>query len=190
MKPTALVDCDGILSDFLGAALLALKAASGVLVLRETITTWEIFDSVEPGLQRYKQKTYDLLKARLGCSTIRPYEGSGKGMRALQEVAHVVIVTSPFHGSDTWMSERTAWLHRYFGIGHDDVIHAKKKHHIKGDIFVDDSPANVGDWAAAHHGALALLWDAPYNRKETPAGSQRVHGWEELVALASRVGKR
>lgn len=186
MRPTALVDSDGILSDFIGAALLALRAESGVSVPREAIKTWDVFDSIPAELQRYKDRVYNLLKAKLGCFSIRPYDGAKQGMKKLEEIADVVVVTSPFSGSDTWMSERERWLHMHFGIPGSRVIHAQAKHHIKGDYFVDDKTSHVLDWAKAHPTGRALLWDMPYNQNdELPAnlkGVQRVASWDELCA--------
>lgn len=183
MKPVLLLDADGVICDFIGAALLALRAESGVLVPRESITTWEIFDSVPEDLQKHKANVYGLLKARLGCFSMRPYDGAKDGVRRLKELAEVVVVTSPFPDSDTWMSEREKWLHSHFGIISHNVIHARAKHHVKGDIFVDDKTSHVVTWADAHPQGTALLWNMKYNEQdELPDNVSRVVGWGQLHA--------
>lgn len=183
MRPTVLLDCDGILSDFIGAVLLALRAEANITVDRESITTWEVFESLPPEAQVYRTRIYDLLKAKLGCVSMRVYEGAKEGMKKLEEIADVVIVTSPFTGSDTWHSEREKWLKVHFGIPGVRVIHAQAKHHIKGDIFIDDKTAHVVKWAEAHPGGRAMLWNMKYNENDDlPDNVSRVVGWEQLHA--------
>jgi 5'(3')-deoxyribonucleotidase len=182
-RPVLLLDVDGVICDFIGAALLALRAESGVSIPRESITTWEIFDSIPEELQKYKTKTYGLLKARLGCVSMRPYDGSKPGVKRLQELAEVVIVTSPFPDSDTWMSERERWLGIHYGIKRTHIIHTCSKHHVKGDIFIDDKTSHVVTWADAHPQGHALLWNMKYNEQdELPDNVSRVVGWDQLHA--------
>jgi 5'(3')-deoxyribonucleotidase len=183
MRPTVLLDVDGILADFIGAALLALRAESGIVVPRETVTTWEVFDSLPPEAQSYKTRVYELMKGKLGCFSMRPYDGSQEGVRRLQGLADVVIVTSPFPDSDFWMSEREKWLKSHFGITRERIIHTCSKHHVKGDFLVDDKTSHVLKWAECHPQGRALLWDMAYNKgDELPDGVSRVVGWEQLHA--------
>jgi 5'(3')-deoxyribonucleotidase len=183
MKPTVLLDVDGILADFIGAALLALRAESGLAYSRDDIYTWEVFDSLPAAAQSYKHVVYELLKSKLGCFSMRVYDGAKEGVRRLQELADVVIVTSPFPDSDTWHSEREKWLRSHFGITREHVIHAQAKHHIKGDIFVDDKTANVVRWAEAHPAGQAMLWNMKYNENdELPDHVSRVMGCGQLHA--------
>lgn len=185
-RPVLLLDCDGILSDFIGAALLALHAESGLSIEREAIRTWEVFDSLPPEAQAYRTRVYDLLKAKLGCVSMCVYDGAKEGVARVQELAEVVIVTSPFPGSDTWMSEREKWLKSHFGLTRDHVIHTSAKHHVKGDFFVDDKTDHVVKWAEAHPAGRAMLWNMKYNENdELPDNVSRIVGWDQLHA---RVG--
>jgi 5'(3')-deoxyribonucleotidase len=182
-RPVVLLDCDGILSDFIGAALLALRAESGQVYSREDIFTWEVFDSLPAQAQDHKRQVYELLKGKLGCLTMRVYDGAKEGVKRLEELADVVIVTSPFPGSATWASERETWLKNHFGIHHDRVIHAHNKRHIKGDFFVDDRTSHVVTWAEHHPEGRALLWTMRTNEgDELPDNVSRVVGWEQLHA--------
>jgi 5'(3')-deoxyribonucleotidase len=183
MRPTLLLDCDGILSDYVGNALLLLKQQSGIVVPREAVTSWEVTDHFPSEAERHKPTVKALIKGRLGCKSIRPYDEAKAGFAKLAELADIVIVTSPMAGSPTWMSEREEWLALHFGIHPHDVIHAHKKHHVVGDIFCDDRTENVVAWAKAHPRGLALLWHARYNEKDPiPKYTvQRVRGWDELL---------
>jgi 5'(3')-deoxyribonucleotidase len=183
MKPTVLLDCDGILADFIGAALLTLRAESGLVYSRDDVYTWEVFDSLPAPAQEHKHQVYELLKGRLGCFSIRAYDGAKEGVRRLQELADVVIVTSPFPDSDAWMSERERWLKSHFGLPRDQVIHTSAKHHVKGDFFIDDKTSHVLKWAEHHPQGRALLWNMKYNENdELPDNVSRVVGWEQLHA--------
>jgi 5'(3')-deoxyribonucleotidase len=182
MRPTVLLDCDGILADFVGAALLTLRKESGVSVSREAITTWEVFNSIPEELQQHKKRVYELIASELGCFSIAPYPDAKEGLKELEEVANVVIVTSPFGSSKTWMHERTRWLDTHFGIPHSRIIHASAKHYIKGDIFVDDKTSNVESWAKAHPEGLACLWNMAYNEEDQISSTVwRVRGWKRLM---------
>jgi 5'(3')-deoxyribonucleotidase len=193
MKPTILLDCDGILADFIGTALLVLRAESGLVLPRESITTWEVFDSMPYEAQAYKTRVYNLMKGRLGCFSMRAYDGAKEGVKRLQELGEVVIVTSPFPDSDTWMSERERWLKFHFGITREHVIHTYCKHHVKGDFFIDDKTSSVLKWAECHPHGRSLLWHMPTNENdELPDNVSRVVGWEQLharVELWQRAGR-
>jgi 5'(3')-deoxyribonucleotidase len=190
MRPTVLLDVDGILADFIGAALLALRAESGLVYSRDDIYTWEVFDSLPAAAQEHKPRVYELLKGRLGCFSMRPYDGAKEGVRRLEELAEVVIVTSPFPGSATWASERENWLKSHFGIPHDRIIHAHNKRYIKGDFFVDDRTSHVLTWAEAHPEGRALLWTMRTNEgDELPDNVSRVVGWEQLHARVELWGR-
>jgi 5'(3')-deoxyribonucleotidase len=190
MRPTVLLDVDGILADFVGAALLALRAESGLVYSRDDIYTWEVFDSLPAAAQEHKHQVYELLKGRLGCFSMRPYDGAKEGVRRLQELAEVVIVTSPFPDSDFWMSEREKWLKSHFGITRERIIHTCSKHHVKGDFLVDDKTSHVLKWAECHPQGRALLWDMTYNKgDELPDNISRVVGWEQLHARVELWGR-
>jgi 5'(3')-deoxyribonucleotidase len=183
MRPTLLLDCDGILADYVGTALLILKQQSGISVPRDAVTSWEVSDHFPPEAEPYKPIVQQLIKGRLGCKSIRPYDGAKAGLAKIADLADIVIVTSPMAGSPTWMSEREEWLTTHFGIHSHDVIHAHKKFHVRGDIFCDDKTENVVHWAKAHPQGLALLWHARYNEKDAiPKYTvQRMRGWDELL---------
>jgi 5'(3')-deoxyribonucleotidase len=182
-RPVVLLDVDGILADFIGAALRYLFDQSGTVVPYERVRTWEIFDSIPPELQGYKDSVYDRFRSHGACTSICPYEGSRMGVHHLHGLAEVVIVTSPFPGSETWMYEREQWLKFHYNIARDHIIHACSKHYVKGDIFVDDKASHVISWAEAHPTGMSLLWSAPTNEhEELPDTVSRVAGWDQLLA--------
>jgi len=64
------------------------------------------------------------------------------------------------------------------------VIFAHEKQQVRGDMLVDDKPANVIAWAAANPEGIAVLWSHPYNRvAELPEGIVRTSDWNELATM-------
>lgn len=198
-KPTVLLDVDGILADFITPALALVKRLTGATYEHDDISTWEIFDSM-PEAESVKDMIYKQFMTQRGyCRSIPVYPCAKEGVRELQKVADVVVVTSPFWGSPTWMHERQEWLQEHFGIDKDDVIHARRKHRIMGDVFVDDKASHVVDWAIAHPDKRAILWPMLYNESDRdyvnrsrvvrmldvdPRAAASLK-WERLVALVS-----
>jgi len=182
MKPTVLLDCDGVLADFVSAALRIVKSLTGRYYSPETITTWEVFDSL-PEDERVRSEVYRAMKAPGGCSNIPVYADALSGVKRLREIADVVAVTSPFKGSLTWAHEREVWLEKYFGIS--NVIHARDKRRVHGDFFVDDKPEHIREWlaywATRDPNCVGILW-------QTPRVDQLPHGvstWDQVIEIVS-----
>ena len=189
MRPTCLVDVDGVLADFTQAALNTLAILSGQRFAPELVTEWEVFDS--PGLYNavsWKDEVYMYMKASGGCRAIPVYEGAQEGIRRLKEVANVIIVTSPFTGAPTWTHEREAWLKEHFGIDNHHVIHAKEKYRIHGDALIDDKASHVEAWEG-HWGRygqpgqkyLGLLWSTCRTSDPERMRNTIVRNWDEVL---------
>ena len=192
LKPTLLLDVDGVLADFVSAALTLVHQVTGRQHKPSDITTWELFDSLgEP--KEVQDAVYRVLKGRGGCTSIPAYDGAKEAIARLRKVSNIVIVTSPFSGSETWAHERGAWLKTHFDIDAEDVIYAKNKSRIHGDFFVDDKPEHVQDWidywTARYHGSAqwapkncGLLWSTD-RTIDAPSHLQRLYGWRDLYNL-------
>jgi 5'(3')-deoxyribonucleotidase len=181
VKPLVLLDCDGILADFVGAALDFVQMKTGERPDRDVIETWDIWDHLDPELE----EVFTEYVGRQGfCKSILPYDEALRGFPLLAAVADVHIVTSPFVTAPTWTHERSEWLEQYFGIPHHRVHHTGTKYLTRGDYLVDDHPKHIREWLLNrrdHYLGHALLWDTPHNRREE--GLWRVKSWEELVSI-------
>jgi 5'(3')-deoxyribonucleotidase len=169
---TALIDCDGVLADFLSAAL------QGLSVKPSEIKTWELFNELSPDESRE-------CKARMNSPyfwghAIKPYEtalGFGDRLQALG-YERIVILTSPW--SLKLISSRMDWLNEHFGSQFDAIIFDSKKSQYRGDLFIDDKVSNVIEWKFQNPDGVALLFDQPYNRE---ANLPRLMGWDNLETL-------
>lgn len=193
-RPIVLLDCDGPLADFTGAYLQAFEEETGLKATLEDVTGWHIHscDFFENAAREMKIKPSELRKrcdahvSRPGfCYAIRPYDYAISRVSRLQEMAEVIVVTSPWDSSPTWMHERTLWLKKHYGVPRTHVIHAAQKHLIWGDVFVDDKPEHVDAWherwgVVSDRGrGRAVLFDMHHNRSlnHPLRGS-----WEHVIA--------
>ena len=156
-QPVVLLDADGVLLNFIQATLDTLQDVAPHSFTHDDVHTWEVFSSLPEAMQAHMGAVYDRLKKEGGRS-IKPYPGAAEAVKKLQDIAEVLIVTSPFHGSPTWAHEREHALEQHFRIHHTDVIHAKRKEFVRGDVFVDDKLDNVLKWRAANPQGKAIHW--------------------------------
>lgn len=200
MKPTLLLDVDGVLADF--PALyreLARTVVDRALPPYELQTQWRMHDAL--GLSERETKRVDARLLESGVAqTIRPYPGVIDNVKALMQEADVVFVTSPIEISPTWCYDRTCWLVRHFGMyAGERVVHTYEKQYVSGNLFIDDKPSNIAKWLkhwAVRGGTvgvsrIALLWDWPFNSEEndpSTAGMRRSHDWDEVMSIVRNIG--
>ena len=178
-KPTVLCDVDEVLAAFTSAVLDLVYEDTGKRYQPDDVKTWEIFDSIEN--KEVQKRVYAKMKVRGGCSAISVIPGSQDAIARLKERCELIIVTSPFWGSETWMHEREEWIWKHFGIPAKDVIHARKKYHIAGDFFIDDKPDHIRMWSQRFPDGHGLLWSTPANRSITDL--KKLSSWDELFQL-------
>lgn len=189
MKPTVLLDVDGVVADFTQAAITLVNQITGKSYRPEDVKTWEVFNSI-PEPEAHKE-VYRIMKGEGGCLSIPVYPEALDGVRTLRELAYIICVTSPFAGSPTWVHERELWLDRHFGGEVSYTIHTKHKERIHGDIFLDDKAEHVIGWSRYWRDAnedmrqRALLWGSPRtNEVNLPSAVTRVTSWEEVHEVA------
>ena len=191
MKKTIVhLDCDGILSDFREKLLRTVEELTGRKIDPSVCTQWEFMHDVVklfPGSKiNIKKAAYAKIEDIGWCYDIKPCEGAQEGLRALQEVATVHIVTSPWYSYRHWCYERFEWLKDYFKIDPKDVTHCSRKEFVgqEGDVFVDDKPSSVEKWNEAH-GVGGYVWNLSYTSTTLP-DLPRVYGWQDIIDLARR----
>lgn len=184
MKPIILLDCDGVLADFISTALQVVYEETGHERSSEEIKGWDVFESLG-----YPELWDEFMKraARPGfCAGISPYSDAPKGVKNLRKRFDVRIVTAPLDVFP-WMPERARWLEEHFDIPKKHVIFAHEKHLVSGAVFVDDKPEHVESWSVAHPLGIPVIWDQPYNRKslrDSPV--LRTNDWDELSFVLKR----
>lgn len=179
-----LLDCDGVLADFIGGVLPIVNRLCNREHRHEHVTAFDFCTSL--GLSPDESAT---VKRAIGATQrfaadLAVLPGAREGVARLRELADVYIVTSPWNSNATWTSDREWWLKKHFDIPHRNVIHTSAKHVCVGDVFVDDKTEALERWQDEHEQGLAIRWITPHNRNEHWVGPD-LESWDELVQLVA-----
>lgn len=190
--PRILLDCDGVIADFLTSALKVLNGKLGLegsaRFNESHIVQWDICKSI--GKPEMWKDINEAASQKGFCTNILPYDHAKEGVKKIQSLGKVYVVTSPL-STPHWVFERGEWLKEHFGIEKPNVVHTEAKHIIVGDFLIDDKLDNILAWAAHHPTSLGLLWDAPYNQSEPIPGVKRVFNWDDVsAAITEHLSKK
>ena len=202
-----LLDCDGVLADFLGTVLNAAEshATFHKLGLRpfprsEDIPGWNLREHVDAAQHRL---IMDILDSKIAAfsgdrniaAIMRPMAGAQRAVAAMQATASrgVFVVTSPWVDNAAWEFMRRAWLKRFFNIDEDQIVSTTAKFLVDGDVLVDDRPKHVRQWQEAR-GKKAVLFEHAHNAKERAVAQHSISGWTDdairLIYDVARENKR
>ena len=169
-----LIDMDDTIEQLLKAWLKGVNERFGYSVKYEEITSWDV-SAPYPGLTR--EQVYAIPDEPGFWGTVEPIEGAAEAIRRFMDEGHeVYIVTAtPYISLAEKMDDL---LFRWFPfITWDQVIIAKRKQLIKGDVLIDDGIHNLegGDY-------VKILMTAPHNRAYDAEGNGmiRVNSWKEI----------
>lgn len=162
-----LLDCDGVMADFMGAVKPVIRDLIGRDLTDQDMPTWDLFEA--PVIKPHAAALRAAVDQPGFCRNFAVLPGAQEGVQALRDLgAEVVCVTSPWPSSRTWAHDRMAWLEEHFGFTTKTVDQSSGKYRIDGDVFVDDHANNVVTWLnwdkRRHH--AAVLWAQPYNTKD------------------------
>jgi 5'-nucleotidase len=114
---------------------------------------------------------------------LEPMEGAVEAISAMEKSGHeVFFVTAPWRTNRTCLQDKADWIADHFGEDKvDQLVFAKKKFMVSGDILFDDKTpierATEADW-------VQVFVHQPYNAK---ASGLRIHGWDEWPAIVDLV---
>ena len=179
-KKRVLVDCDGVLADFLTAALHVINESERTCFKHEQVTAFDICESL--GVPH----CWDTLRA--ACASpgfvlgLEQMPEAAWHIELLRDLADVFVVTSPM-SVPNWAYERGLWLERHFNFKKPSVVQTEAKHVILGDVLIDDKIENVESWAEHHPNGLGIIFQAGYNKtySSTLKNVVRASGWPETV---------
>lgn len=185
-KPRVLVDCDGVLADFIGGALATINERCGTSYTREQVTEFNFTRSLGMTPQQAAATKRIIGNAERFALNLDVYPGAVDGVRRLREIASVHIVTSPWNSNPTWTHDREAWLLRHFGIQHGEVTHTSAKDGVFGHVLIDDKTSTCEEWRAAWPNGVAVLWSTPHNRRDLWDGPS-TSDWDHLIEIVRTV---
>ncbi len=173
---------DGVLGDFPSCALRWINGHSSLTgVTLEQVTEHDMLKSLGlDGLQdRFDRWCIDTDL----CRHMPVYPGAKEFVLELRSFADVVVVTSPYSAVPNWCHQRINWLAEHFGIPKRDVIFAKRKELVHGDVLIDDKLSNVEAFCEAQPG-LGIVFDQPWNRGSSHV---RAKSYAEALRLVREV---
>jgi 5'(3')-deoxyribonucleotidase len=179
---TILLDCDGVLADFVTPALrIVAEVGGGPVLMHDDLTTWDIEDALA---EDKRPAFWERVCAEGFCSSLLPYPGVKEALAELRGIGTVVCVTSPMATSRTWQHERLHWLKDVLGFERDHVISTSGKSHVAGSYFADDKPEHVEAWRKAS-GGVGFVIARPYNTgaKSALYRAPRRGSLEQFVAM-------
>jgi 5'(3')-deoxyribonucleotidase len=179
MNQTVLLDVDGVLADFAGALL----RWAGPKHSREQLTEWDLMKAL--GIES-RQAAFDEYASEPGfCESLPVIDGAQDFVESLRRVADIVIVTSPYSAARLWTFERLRWLEHHFGFSKYDVIFAKRKYLVQGDIMIDDGPQNIDPFVrGGGQCKRGILISQPWNAEHGDyPGATRAHSLKHALEL-------
>lgn len=207
-KVTLLLDCDGVMADYVGRVLQDARTLYGKEIDPGDIHEWDVYADVariagKPYAQ-VKEDMIGMLHQPGWCAGIRPLPGAVDGVRSLRAMrphVDVHVVTAPWHSSPYWFNERLEWLKVHFGVQAKDVTFTHRKQDVSGPrsgltVFVDDKPQAVREWVEdnvavdENDRTLGLLFVTPRAGHMARAALEHVHGWTDLAVRIVRFEAR
>lgn len=161
-----LLDVDGVLGDFPSECLRFCnqygRAFGSLPFTLEMVDQHDILKALklEHLQERFDQHCIDTDF----CRHMPLYEGARDFAEKLRSLGEVVVVTSPYAAVPTWCHARLAWLKQHFGIDKQNVIFAKRKELVRGDVLIDDKLSNCEAFADTEWNTTAIVLDRPWNR--------------------------
>jgi len=165
-KPVIVHDVDGVVADFVGHLWCSLATANSTPPYPPDAPhlqgVWDVIGTL-PDRQRSTAK--DILKKPEFWSTIPMMSGARSYSRYLRDTFHICWTTSPWVSCFGWADVRAEWLRRHDLLqGEDSLIVTADKHHVRGDVMIDDRRSNVEKWALHHPRGHAVLLATHHNR--------------------------
>lgn len=186
-KPRVLLDCDGVVADFLGYYLRILNSVTGNHYTSSDVQQFQIEEALELS-EDVSDVVFRAISLPGVAQKFEVLPGALEAVARLREIAQVVFVTSAGDtalSSPTWCYDRMVWCRANFG--NVPVVLAHEKEFVAGDVLVDDKPKNVKAWKEEYPDKIAVLWGGGgcYNKTVEVAEFMALglDNWGELIKL-------
>jgi hypothetical protein len=159
---TILVDCDGVLADFIGRVCKVLQGANPKQAHIYNPELFEVYDIKRTLLSTELSWVSSACKQPGFAASLDWYEGAKEWLASIRHLGTVVCLTSPFSGAPSWVQERAEWLR-----GHVDQVHfcrKEAKRFVPGDLLIEDCAQTAYEWSETQRKPSIIL-ERPWNRR-------------------------
>lgn len=138
-----ILDCDGVLADWYAYMLKLLDVGLTV----EDMSSLKHREIITKLVSKTDARRADAIVSRPEFTLSQPVLPHAHELFKLcKQLGDVLIVTAPWK-SKGWYDSRVKWLKTNFSIDQDCVSAMKLKSWVSADLFIDDKPENVIEWA-------------------------------------------
>lgn len=180
-----MLDCDCVLSDFVGACYDVVESLGHPRPTLEDTTSFHIeecawYRGCVAADRAFPKCFWHALRQPGVAASMRPTPQAADLLALVQALGcDVTVCTAPLPRSPTWLQERAAWLAINFpvvaavapgahpaeaGPAHGAIVFDSRKYRYHADLFVDDHEENCRQWQAAHPEGTAVLWRTGHTR--------------------------
>ncbi len=164
LRREILLDMDGVVADFVTAAL----KAHGRTETHDDITSWNFYEAWGMTAAEF----WAPCRGKDFWFNIEPYPWAVDLYRGIAKNFPVTISTAPSNDSECARG-KYEWLEKHLGVKPSDVMVGGRKYLLANPlhILIDDSPGNVNKFR--ERSGLAVGFKQPWNKFE--------HGWQEVL---------
>lgn len=156
-----LIDCDGVMAKWTDMFIRVCREQFDINPTINDGKTWDFFNYPEVVAKKNDIWKY-ILSTKGLIRDLEKYDYADELIAKLRERGEVVCVTSIVSGG-YYADERIMWLIEEMGFPRTHIILAYRKFMVEGDIFIDDKPSNVVEWADRWYSECGtpVLWQPP-----------------------------
>ena len=194
-RRTALIDCDGVLCDFVGGVLALTLEVTGIQLVPEDFPpTWYLLQNLADVLRNKGQDNPHRAAAEVlrrmqlpgFCAELQPFPGAQEAVQRIERAYTCVIATTPCWAFEHWTAERLQWVQRHLALPARRVVFLENKEMLRGAFLLDDRPETVKAWATVNRctnpaTSPAMLWSTYFNKEAE--GLRRMSTWADVFEV-------
>ena len=173
------IDLDGVVADFNRGWTSAWNEQQGTDIRVEDVDGWDVLPSLTglPSMREFWRWASDLGEGRSLFRDLPTFDGAVDAVRELARAGHhpVVLTAKPrwaIHDTLAWLAE--------VRFPSSEVHILDDKWTVECDVYIDDAPHVLRDYATHRPMATILRYVRPWNHPVE--GAHDVHGWDEVFA--------
>ena len=176
-----LLDMDDVLEDLVTPWCETLSERYGLNVKKEDVVDWDIA-SFFPSLS--EKEVFAPLGDEEFWKRTKPLPYAQEGVSELIRRGHELFVVTSSHYGTIDAKMRCVMRRLFPQFTAENLILSRRKQMIRGDVLIDDNPANLTGGRYEK-----ILMDAPYNRSvdDERLGFRRVRNWKEILAEIGKI---